>query len=279
MNDPDLQKWLLADDGLATRLRRLRGERTGRDVAAAADMRPAKLSKLELAQQTPTADDIRQITAALGADAGTTAELLALLEQMPSVRSTAEKRNLFGQAALQRRYNELFATASLMRSFDLTYVPRVLQTYDYARVVLADQARMQNLADESAAAASVVVQAGQVLRETPGQVRLLVAEPALRWQVAPAAAMRAQLAQLEAANDLGLQLRVLPLNRPLAVFPQNSFTLYDYLGYIESFAGYEKVTGERWARYNAVMDLLWDSAVDESQSRDLIAAAAKQLSR
>jgi transcriptional regulator with XRE-family HTH domain len=276
MNNPDLQKWLLAPDGIATRLRALRGNATGKDFAAAAGMRASKLSKLELAQQEPTADDIRAIVNAAGEPAKVADDLIAKLGQMPTVRASA-RVNRFGQVATQKRLNQLLANASTVRLFEATYMPRPLQTVDYATAVLAAAARAQGVKDESSEAAPVLASSSQYLHQSR-RFEIVIAEPVLRWQGLPAEVMRAQLKHLIQAMTLpGLDLRVLPLDTPLTVIPPASFGIVDTVGYADTLEGAQELTEERLVGHAALMDELLTGAAEVDQAREFIDAAIARL--
>jgi hypothetical protein len=205
---------------------------------------------------------------------------VGLLGEMPSVRSAAERRIRFGQASLQERYNEDIQQAGKVRTCDLAYMPRVLQTLEYAKAALADQSRAQTSVEDLDAAAANVVKSAPLMADPRRRFELLVVETALRWQIGSVAVMRAQLAHLHTAFDrTNVQLRVLPLDRPLRLLPRLSFALYDYVGYVDSFWSPEKITGDRWARYSTVMDLLWGEALEGGDACDRISLAMDALPR
>lgn len=273
MNDPDLQRWLLAPDGIATRLRTLRGTTPGNQFAAAAGMRPSKLSKLELAQQTPTADDIHAIVAAAGQPTELADELVTQLATAPTVK-TAARVNRFGQAATQKRVNQLIADATSVRLFDCTYLPRLTQTPEYATAVLEAASRARGIRSEAPEASGLIHRSGAVTATGDRQIQMVVTEPVLHWQILPPASMRAQLERLlTVAGQPNVDLRIIALDRPAPVLPPISFGLFDGRGFADTLDATDELTGTRLAGHVALMDELAAAAARGHAALTLIRAA------
>ncbi len=278
VNNPSIQDWLLGVDGIATRLRQLRGQRTGREVAQLSGLRPAKLSKLELGQQIPTPADIRAITAATGAGAGVTEQLVAKLAEMPSVQTAAARRSLFGQLATQQRLAEMAQAASTICVFDMVRIPRLLQTLDYASAHLADQARQVGVDPELPAAAEAVMAASQVLTRQDCRVEVLIAEPAMRWPVGGPAVMRKQLDWLSSLISSGNgRIGVLPLDAPLSAYPAHSFELFDEVGCLPVLHGLVTLSSDQTRRYRSAYEMLWEGAVEGRKARKLVQTLADRI--
>lgn len=272
MNDPDLQRWLLADDGIATRLRALRGTTPGNTFAAAAGMRPSKLSKLELAQQTPTDNDIRAIVAAADQPTQIADELIAKLATAPTVKASA-RINRFGQTAAQRRLNQLLTETSRIRLYESTHLPRPLQTLDYATAALAQAARIAGTSTDPTAA-TVLTEAGKLLNDHTRRFDIIIAEPVLYWQVLPALQMRHQLTRLIDAMALpNVDLRILPFSRAGVIPPATGFALTDSGGHTDTLEGATNLAGSRLKGHTAVMDDLVAAAVHGQEALTLIRAA------
>ncbi len=277
MNNPDLQKWLLAPDGIATRLRTLRGATTGKAFAEAAGMRATKLSKLELGQQEPTADDIRAIVAAAEQSSQVADELVAKLSEMPTVKISA-RVNRFGQVATQKRLNQLLAQSTMVQMFEAAYLPRPMQTVDYATTVLQAAARARGIKSEAEQAAVVLTTGQELLLQRRRRFEIVVAEPVLRWQVLPPAAMRLQLALLlDYATLPNVDLRILAMGRQNIVPPPTGFGLLEETGYIDSLEGAEELTGDRLGGHRDLMEDLMSKAVSGSEAIALIRAAVNRM--
>jgi transcriptional regulator with XRE-family HTH domain len=272
MNDPDLQRWLLAPDGIATRLRTLRGTTLGKTFAATAGMAASRLSKLELAQQTPTAADIRAIVTAAGQPTELADELIAKLGTAPAVKTSA-RVNRFGQVATQKRLTQLLAQAATVRLFDNTYMPRLAQTLEYATAVLEAAAQTRGIRSEAKEAAAVYTSAAY-LHVDHHNYQFVITEPVLRWQILPPAQMKAQLEWLLlAAARPNVDLRIITLDRPTVVLPPASFGLVDDRGFTDTLDGADELTGARLAGHVALMDELAAAAVRGPEALALVRSA------
>jgi transcriptional regulator with XRE-family HTH domain len=278
LNDPDLQQWLLAPTGISTRLRELRGSSTGRDFAGLAGMRPAKLSKLELAQQMPTEDDIRQIVAAASQPATLADELIAQLRQRAAVESSGKRRARFGQVANQKRLNDRIEQAKSVRLFETTYVPRVVQDAAYATHALTADADLNGSDDEPATAADELIQSTKLLHDPDRKFLLVLAEPILYWQPVEPALLRRQLERLLSVSSLRhVSVRILPMDVPLTVFPPSSFALYDGEGWLDSLNPGPAIPDMRLAGHVELMADLERNAASVTESKSMIRAAVARL--
>jgi transcriptional regulator with XRE-family HTH domain len=278
VKDLYLQEWLLAPDGIATRLRKLRDARTGRDFAQAAGMRAAKLSKLELAQQVPTEDDIRRIVDAAGAEPSVAEQLIAALRQMPAVRTGAQRLLRFGQVAGQRRMNERLVAARRVRIFESLYVPRPLQERDYAVAALSQANVVLADASEPRLAAEVLNASMQALYEPGKEIEVVLAESVLRWQAVDEAVMHAQLERILKAISLpALTLRILPLDRPLSVHPSPSFVLYDDAGFLDSLEEGAEMSGASLHHHVNLMHRLQNASVGVTATKAAVRGAMNRL--
>lgn len=273
MNDPDLQRWLLEPDGIATRLRNLRGTTPGNAFAATAGIRPSKLSKLELAQQTPTADDIRAIVTAAGQPTSLADELITKLATAPTVKASA-RANRFGQVATQKRLNRLLTEATSVRLYDDTYLPRLTQTHDYATAVLEAAAHARGIRSEAKQAANLVSTFAMFTALEDRRYQMVITEPVLRWQILPPPAMKEQLERvLTIAEQPNVDLRIIPLDRPAPVLPPTSFGLFDNRGFTDTLDGSDELTGNRLKGHTALMDSLAAAAVGGAEALALVRAA------
>ena len=108
-------------------------------------------------------------------------------------------------------YLGLEAAASLIRTYEVQFVPGLLQTADYARsVVLLGHGRAS--ADEIDRRVDLRMQRQKVLDRTdPVQLWAVIDEAVLRRSVGSRAAMRAQIeALIDATQRKSVQLQVIP---------------------------------------------------------------------
>ena len=140
MPDDGLREWLTTPDGLSTRLRTLRIQAglNGQAMAQHLGCHSAKVSRIEHGHQLASAADIRAWATACGATSNEIDELLGLLQDATSIHLNWARRMRDGQAPVQRSYTQLLQAASLYQSMQHLLLPGLLQTPDYARVVLAD---------------------------------------------------------------------------------------------------------------------------------------------
>jgi transcriptional regulator with XRE-family HTH domain len=279
-----LQDWLTQPAGIATRLRLMRAQAglSGAELGAAHRWAQSKVSRIENGKQLPSADDIQAWATACDADSSTVAELLSLLKQAEVVRATFRTRMHQGQEQVQASYNDFVANSRLIRHFETAYVPGLLQVPGYARRVFAEMIALHDLAiDDVDAAVAMRMQRQQMLYDPSKQFEFLLAEPVLRWMLAPAAVMREQLDRLQTVIGLDrIRFGIVPMGVELAVTPQNSFQLYvgdDSVVAVETFIGETFARGEAVDAYGRALDRLWDQAVTGDQARRLIIAAMEAL--
>lgn len=280
MNQP--QEWLTQPGGLADRLAALRNRTglTGKDFAERLGWPASKVSRIENGRTMPSAADLDEWARAAGADAETAHELMEVLEEAQAARRDWRRRMGRGQAAVQRDYLELTQQSTLIRYFDLVYVPGFLQTRDYAHRVLTEMVALHNLPiDDVDGAIAERLQRQQLLYDVGKQFEFIMGESALRYRLTPdPAAMRAQLDRLQTVIDLpNVRFGIIPFGPHLPTTPQNKFELYDDVAVVETFLGEEFYFDDRASFYAKVMDLLWGEAVTGSEARRLIVAAADAL--
>jgi transcriptional regulator with XRE-family HTH domain len=279
--NPLIVSWLTGPDGLGTRLRAVRDRAgiAGKDLAESAGWDPPRVSKLELGKQMPTADDVRTYVALCGGSPELLAELLDLQVQAQTEKLTFRQRSAHGQAPTQRTYNELVAASKVVRHFETVFVPGLIQVPDYARRVFVEQRQLHDLeVDDVEAAVAERLQRQQFVYDSAKRFEFLLAEPVLRWLVAPAPVMRAQLDRLLAAIGLAnVEIGVVPLGVELTWTPQHSFQMYDDVAVVETFLGEVTYEGAAAGQFARAMELLWSEAVTGDDARRLILAAAEAL--
>src|SRR5262249_26315164 len=126
-----------ASEEFGARLRRLREAAglNGKQLATALSWPHSKISKIELARQRPTADEVTAWAHATGA----VGDLEALLADLRSLRveSASWRRQLRGgHGPRQRASIGLEHAATTIRAFEPGVIPGLLQTADYARQLL-----------------------------------------------------------------------------------------------------------------------------------------------
>ena len=280
-----LEEWLTQPEGLGTRLRalRARADLSGKELAAAAGWDQSKISRTEKGHQVPKPADIDTWARVCGATDAEVQELLSLQSEARIAHATFSGRMKRGQAEVQRSYTELAASASLIRHFEMAFIPGPLQIPDYARRILAEMIRLHGLEiDDVDAAVQERMARAQMLYDPAKRWEFLLAEPVLRWLLPAPAVMLAQLDRLQSVIGLErIRFGIIPMGVELATTPQNTVELY-YTG-DETIAVTETYIGETWhrddeaAKYARALDMQWKDAVEGDAARELIAASAAQL--
>jgi transcriptional regulator with XRE-family HTH domain len=218
-----------AREALGKRLRelRLRAGLSGRQLAEALSWAPSKISKLEMARQTPTDDDIRRWTHATGSDAETE-ELLASLHALEVQYADWQRIFRTGVRPRQNELAELDQRTRLFRVFEVTVVPGLLQTPEYARARLAEGIQRLNLPNDLNQAVWGRMQRQEILYDPDKQFHFVLPEAALRFRLCAPNIMLGQLDRLVALSQLpNVRLGIIGFETPYVTSPWHGFWLYD----------------------------------------------------
>jgi transcriptional regulator with XRE-family HTH domain len=195
---------------LGSRLRSLREEAgiSRLDAAAAIGSSAPKVSRMELGRTAVKVRDLAGLLALYGTDEAERQSLLALC-RLGGVRGWWQG---YGDAVpvWMRHYIGLEQAAVLIRSYDVQYVPGLLQAPGYARAVLGLPGGPAG--ERAERALEVRMQRQQVLhREQPPCLWAVIDEAALRRPIGGTAVMRAQVEHLlEITRLRHVNVQVLP---------------------------------------------------------------------
>lgn len=185
------------------------------------------MSKLENGRQTPGTDDIRGWTRATDRESETEA-LLASLHTLEVQH--AEWRRIL-RAGLKRHQQELAEwdrKTRLFRVFEVTVVPGLLQTAEYARARFGEGVRRLKVPDDIDEAVAARVQRQDVLYRPDKRFHFVLTEAALRFRLCPPQVMLGQLDRLIALSQLpNVRLGVIGFAAPYATSPWHGFWIYD----------------------------------------------------
>lgn len=282
-----LKEWLTQPEGIATRLRALRAQAglSGKQLADANDWAQSKVSRIENGKQMPSDEDIDAWASACHADPDVVVELKRLRDEARVVRSTFRSRMSQGQESVQESYSDLVENSRLIRYFETTFIPGLLQVPDYARHVLTSMRSLHDVeVDDVEAAVAKRVQSQQMLYDPAKGFEFLIGESALRWLICPPAVMRSQLDRLQTVIGLErVRFGVVPMGVELATAPQNSFQMFvsddDTVVAVESLVDELFYRDDDAAAYGRAFDRMWDEAVTGEPARQLIIAATQALGR
>ncbi|MER6531135.1 helix-turn-helix transcriptional regulator [Streptomyces sp. NPDC001508] len=213
---------------LGLRLRDLR-EKAGvsaRAVAARADINQSTMSRIETGRIRPSAEVLGRIIAALDLDQAAADELHDLLGVLHTETEHLRRYARRGFGALQARIGALERHTRLVRSFQPSTVPGLLQTAEYAAQALGKVYYASST--DLARAAHARMERQTILHEPGREFRYVLTEAALLHWVCPARVMLAQIDRIrELATLPTVRLGILRQDRAMPTFPQHGFTLFD----------------------------------------------------
>ncbi|PZT72118.1 MULTISPECIES: helix-turn-helix domain-containing protein [unclassified Streptomyces] len=257
--------------GRALRELREAGGRQAKVVARSAVMSPSKLSKIENEALAPSVMDVERILTALEVSEEVKARLT---EAARKAATEATAWRILRRTGLHKHQDEIRAIeaqTSLMRLFQPSCFPGLLQTPEYARAILGRHGYTQG-ALEKMMGARLLRQ--EVLHDTARTFRFVITESVLRWKIVRPSMLAAQLDKLITMSRMpNVSIGVLPLSAPMTDLPSSSFVLFDtnlaiieiphaeittteardVELYVNKFAGFEgaAVTGEEMRRFVA----------------------------
>jgi transcriptional regulator with XRE-family HTH domain len=214
---------------LGLRLRELRRQAglTGSRLATALSWPASKVSKLENGRQTPTDDDILAWTGATGAPAESEA-LLASLHTLETQHAEWRRVLQRGLGGVQRELAEFEEKTKLFRVVEVTAVPGLLQTAEYARARFEESVRTHGIPNDVDDAVRARLRRQDVLYRPDKRFHFVVTEAALRFRLCADDAMLAQLERLVALSALrNLKLGVLGFEAQYVVSPRHGFWIFD----------------------------------------------------
>lgn len=257
---------------IGARLRRLREEKgIGRQEAGASIRGSAsKMSRLELGRHAFKARDVCDLLDLYGVrDENEREGLLELVRQAKRPGWWQEYGDVV--PSWFEQYLGLEQSATSIRTYEVQYVPGLLQTRAYARAVIGLE--HHDAGHEGLDRRLTVRMARQeILHRTVGPVTLwaVIDEAALRRPIGGPATMRGQIEHLIAVSEqLGnVRVQVLPfaagghlaLGGPIAVVRFAEHELDDVI-YLEHLTGARYPERQEAARYQEIMDLLAIRAV------------------
>ncbi|WP_219471296.1 helix-turn-helix domain-containing protein [Nonomuraea rhizosphaerae] len=213
---------------LAQELRRLRDISgiSGRDLAQRIGISQSKVSRIESGSVIPSLPEVTAWGDAVDA-APETRESLADLTQAAFTEVHTWRAALQRQAHLQDEIREQEDQAHLVRVFQPTLIPGLLQTAEYARRVFTLFDPPYSEGDLSMAVAARL-QRQLALYEETRNFEFLITEAALRCRPGPVKLLLAQLDRIASLSTLeNVRIGLIPHNREALVCPPHGFTVYE----------------------------------------------------
>ncbi|MEV6288332.1 helix-turn-helix transcriptional regulator [Kribbella sp. NPDC051770] len=228
-NTADATNVHAARTALGRRLRDLRQSSgsSGREFAESLGWAPSKVSKLENGKQTPSDDDLRAWVLA----SGHASELDALLASLHTLElQFAEWRHLM-RAGLRPQQEQLYEwdqRTRLLRVFEATVVPGLLQTGEYARARFEESVRRLKIVNDADEAVAARLRRQEILYRPGKQFHFVLTEAALRFRLCSIDAMLGQLDRLAAVSHLrNVRVGIIATETEYTVSPWHGFWMYD----------------------------------------------------
>jgi transcriptional regulator with XRE-family HTH domain len=270
---------------LALELRRLReaARLTCEEVGEHLECSASKISRVETGRVSVSPRDVRDMLELYGVPAEQRESLVQL------ARDSRQKGWWHAYSDTMQpqmaTYIGLESAASEIRIYEVSLIPGLLQTEDYARVVI--RAGMVNSPAEDIERRVALLMARQpaVVRDDPPKIWAVLDEAALRRRVGGAGVMRLQLEHLLAQAALpNVAVQVIPfgggahpaMGRPfiILVFPERVDTDVVYLEDLTSALYLEDVA--EVDRYNVFFNHLRATALSFDDSAALITSVLKE---
>ncbi|RLU86939.1 transcriptional regulator [Streptomyces griseocarneus] len=213
------------DLGKALRELREAGGKQAKVVARSAVMSPSKLSKIENGVLPPSVIDVERILTALEVPEEVKGRLTEVARR---VATEVTAWRIYHRSGLHKHQDAIGAVesrTSLMRLFQPSCVPGLLQTPEYVRGILQGQELTDDALEKMLGAR---LRRQEVLYERGRRFRFLITESVLRWRLVPAPMMAAQLDRVVTMSRMpNIEIGVLPLSARMPGLPTSSFALFD----------------------------------------------------
>lgn len=188
-------------------------------------MSASKLSKIETGKVSPTVVDVDRILTAIGVSDDVKAEYMAAARAEATEATAWRLIRRLGYHRKQQQIKALDDSTKLLRLFQPSLVPGLLQTPEYVRAVFARRGLTEEQLSRVVAAR---LARQQSLYDTTKTLRFVITEPVLRWRLVPPAMMAGQLDRIVSVSRLPhVDIRIVPLAAPQSDVPAHSFVIRD----------------------------------------------------
>jgi transcriptional regulator with XRE-family HTH domain len=208
------------------RLRELAGV-TGRQVAEAVGINQSTVSRIEAGRVVPSLPQAEAWLDAVSAEEDRRVGVLSMVE--PALNEIATWRTLSsgGVPTLQGQVQQLEASAGLIRNYQPTMVPGLLQTARYARAVFSSGTiNWQDIGT----AVTQRLERQQALYEPGRHFEFLLTEAGLMWNPGPDAALRGQFDRVASLASLdSVRLGIIPTGAETKIIPAHPYIIFEEL--------------------------------------------------
>jgi transcriptional regulator with XRE-family HTH domain len=214
-----------AELGAALRALRQASGKEAKAVARSAVMSTSKLSKIENGRAAPSVADVERILTSLGVSEEIKAEYMSVARAQATEATAWRLYRRMGFHRKQEQIHALEQNMTLLRLFQPSLVPGLLQTPEYIRAVLAGKELGEEMLTRTVSAR---IARQTVLYDDSKDLRFVLTEPVLRWRMLPPLMMAGQLDRLLSLSRLPhVDIRVVPLAAPQQDAPGHSFVIRD----------------------------------------------------
>jgi transcriptional regulator with XRE-family HTH domain len=272
---------------MGAQLRRLRETSgvTRREAAASVGLGESKLGRIETGRVGLDEDDLQRLLKLYGIHEPD--ERDALLALAREANSPGWLQDYSGaMPAWFRPYVDLEEAAQVIRTYEVQFVPGLLQTEDYARAVIT-QGRTDRPEEEVAARVALRLRRQRILTASnPTRLWAVIDEAALWRPIGGSDVSRAQLrALLDAARLQHITVQVMPFHVGGHAGEAGAFTILRFPDpELHDIAYVEQLTGAMYLErdddmdsYGAAMERLCVQSASPEESMDLISKIIREI--
>jgi transcriptional regulator with XRE-family HTH domain len=260
------------------RTERERAHLTGRVLAERFGWQQSKVSKIENGKQTPSDFDVRQWLELCGASESLVAQMTDELRDLRVEYASWQRQLRYGLSPRQERSIDIERDAHLVRMVEISTVPGLVQTSEYARNVFEIVSELHETERDIDKAVATRMERQRVLYDSAKRFEILVAEAVLRYPICPPGAMVAQIDRLMTVAELpNVRFGVISLDTRLPAVPMHGYWIIDDVVMVETVAG-EITTPDpdEVALYRRLTDRLWEAAAEGDEARSILVACARR---
>ncbi|MGW5396723.1 helix-turn-helix domain-containing protein [Streptomyces sp. NPDC003952] len=211
--------------GSALRVLRESSGLEAKAVARGAAMSRSKLSKIENGNTAASLTDVDCILTAIGVSDEVKAEFMDVAREAATEATAWRLIRRLGYSRKQQQVQSLESQTALLRLFQCSLIPGLLQTPEYVRAVFARrnlaEAQLERTIGARLARQSVLYSEGK-------SFQFIITESVLRWRIVPPLVMVGQLDRLISISRLpNVDLRIVALSAAQTDFPGHSFSIKD----------------------------------------------------
>lgn len=213
------------DIGKALRKLREASGKQAKTVARSAVMSPSKISKIENGALAPSVIDVERILTALEVRGEAKARLMEVARQAATEATAWRIYRRSGLHKHQEEIRAIEASTSLLRVFQPSCIPGLLQTPEYVRGIFKDYGLTSDAMEKMVGARLV---RHEVLYDTDHRFHFLITEAVLRWKLVEPLKMAGQIDRIIAVSRLpNVTIGVVPLSARQPGLPTSAFVLFD----------------------------------------------------